>query len=303
MRRIMDRMADLWRHVEALERGTSLRNASISGGQGLRILDADGNVQAQIAPDRTITVFDIDSVPVVRMGEMQETGPQLYGIEVRVNTTDWIQLGTQAVAWANVGDKPTAYDSVTELWDPSAHTHPGADVTSRVSAAVDAIGSASGWANNVQGTQFYALWVGNDGQYSLGRNTSSIRYKMNVRDVTLIDPDRVLQLRPRIFDRKAQYKAPTDEEGNRLEGPELQVPGAVDEFGLIAEEVQLCVPELVQWFDGLIDGVRYDLLGVALLPVVQRQEQKITALETQVNSQATTIEKLVAAIQKLGGTV
>lgn len=278
----MARIDDLWKHVQTLERGASLRHASVSGGEGLRILSEDGKVQVRIAPDRTVTVYDDEEVPVVRMGEMRDSGPQPYGIEVRVNATDWIQLGTQAVAWANVGDKPATYDPTTETWTTRQHTHPGSDVTSRVASAVDAIGSASGFANTVQGTQFYALWVGNDGQFSLGRNTSSRRYKMNIRDVESVDPAKVLQLRPRIFDRKPQSRAPQDASGRPVVGPALQVPGAVDEFGLIAEEVQALVPELVQWFDGKIDGVRYDLLGVALLPVIKSQEARIKKLEEQV---------------------
>lgn len=305
--RIMDRIRDVWAHVEALERAAPLRNASVSGGQGFRVLDESGKVQAHIAADRTITVFDEAEVPVVRMGQMRNTGPQPYGVEVRVNATDWIQLGTQSVAWANVGNKPGTYDEATQTWTVRAHTHPGGDVTSRVASAVDAIGSASGFANNVQGTQFYALWVGNDGQFSLGRNTSSIRYKMNVRDA---DPrPGILDLRPVIFDRKPQFRDPVDEDGNRVEGPAVRIPGAVDEFGLIAEEVLELVPELVQWFDAgdgkgnQVDGVRYELIGVALVPAVRDHDERIARLESTVKTQADQIEKLMDAVKALGGSV
>lgn len=292
--------------IESLERGATLRNASISGGQGLRIIDENNITRAQLSPDGTVVSFDGSGVPVVRQGTMVETGAepgnQPYGIEVRVNATDWLQLGTAVVDWANVGSKPAAYDAGSGLWDPTAHTHVGADVTSRVASAVDAIGSASGFANNVMGTQFYALWVGNDGQWSLGRNTSSIRYKFNVRDAVL-DPAAVLRLRPRVFDRKAQYRAPVDDEGNRVEGPERQVPGAVDEFGLIAEEVLPLAPQLIQYFEGEVDGVRYELVGVALIPVVRNHEERVEQLESTIVTQADQIARLTAAVKSLGGDV
>lgn len=299
-------LRELQAAVEALERGATLRNASISGGQGLRVIDENGAVRAQLSPDGTVVSFDADGVPVVRQGTMVETGAepgnQPFGIEVRVNSTDWLQLGTSVVDWSNVGGKPAQFDAATGTWTPSAHTHGGGEVTSRVASAVDALGSASGWANNVMGTQFYALWIGNDGNWSFGRNTSSIRYKMNVRDAA-VDPAAVLRLRPRVFDRKPQFRAPVDEQGNRLEGPEVRILGAVDEFGLIAEEVQEDVPELVQWFEGEIDGVRYDLIGVALIPVVRNQEERIQDLESTVMSQAATIEKLTAAARANGWDV
>jgi hypothetical protein len=47
----------------------------------------------------------------------------------------------------------------------------------------------------------------------------------------------------------------------------------------VAEQVHEHVPELVSWFDGEIDSVRYDLLSVALIDVVRDQENRIRALE------------------------
>ena len=99
----------------------------------------------------------------------------------------------------------------------------------------------------------------------------------------------MLQLRPVRYDRKPTFKYPTDEHGNRLIGPEQKFEGAKGEFGLIAEEVEQHLPEIVTRYNGEIDGVRYDLLGVALLPVVQQQQEQI--------------EKLTAAVRALGGNV
>ncbi|MGW1040049.1 tail fiber domain-containing protein [Streptomyces sp. NPDC002547] len=191
--------------------------------------------------------------------------------------------------WADVTGKPTTFA-------PSAHTHPWADVTGKPSTFPPSThshtwssvtskpstfppsshshsqylesGDTIGWANGskqphargVSGSgTYYAVWVRGDGGFC--RNTSSIKFKENVRDYE-VDPDDVLALRPVIYDRK----------------PEDDQPGRKDEVGLIAEEVEPHLSWLVNYLDGEVDGLRYDLLGVALLPVVQRQAAQIEAL-------------------------
>jgi hypothetical protein len=128
----------------------------------------------------------------------------------------------------------------------------------QVANSVNADASAYAFNNVVSGTTTYAVWVGNDGTFHLGRATSSIRYKTNVRE-HYTNPANLLALTPVVFDRK---------DGSTK-----------DEFGLIAEQVAEHFPELVTWFDGQIDGVRYDLLAVALLSVVKEQDARLKALE------------------------
>jgi hypothetical protein len=128
----------------------------------------------------------------------------------------------------------------------------------QVANSVNADASAWAFNNVVTGTTTYAVWVGNDGTFHLGRATSSIRYKTNVRE-HYTDPANLLALTPVVFDRK---------DGSTK-----------DEYGLIAEQVAEHFPELVTWFDGQIDGVRYDLLAVALLSVVKEQDARLRALE------------------------
>lgn len=54
------------------------------------------------------------------------------------------------------------------------------------------------------------------------------------------------------------------------------------QFGLIAEEVAKVYPELViRNESGRIDGVRYDELAPMLLNEMQKQQQKIAAMEQQ----------------------
>lgn len=157
---------------------------------------------------------------------------------------------------------------VQELKAAMAHDHTGDQITS---AVAEADGSSYAYNNVVAGTTTYAVYVGNDGGFHFGRPTSSIRYKYNVREHPT-DPAKVLALTPVIYDRMPQ-------EVTRPDGSKTWTIGTEDEFGLIAEQVYELFPELVTWFEGKIDGVRYDLLSVALLNVIKDQELRIRALE------------------------
>ncbi|AGM12200.1 hypothetical protein ZEMLYA_25 [Streptomyces phage Zemlya] len=223
-----------------------------------------------------------------------------------------------AHAWSEITDKPTTFPPSTHThpnptwadvtgkpttFAPTAHTHAWADITGEPAFAPsshthswDSISGKPGsfppsthyhgqyleggdtiaWANGskqphargVSGSgTYYAVWVRGDGGFC--RNTSSIKFKENVRDFA-IDPDAVLALDPKIYDRKAEINDDGElEEGNK------------DEVGLIAEEVAEHLPWIVNYLDGEVDGLRYDLLGVALLPVVQRQAKQIEDLEAR----------------------
>lgn len=256
----------------------------------MQFMREDGTLGVQVDPATgSFTAYDATGdAAVARFGELQETAPGAYGVEVLVGST-WVQVGAQTTTWASVSGKPSTFA-------PSAHNHPGGDITSAVANATNATnathaaeadGSEYGFTNNVAGTTFYALWVGNDGGFHFGRNTSSIKYKENVRGSSL--GAAVLNLRPVVYDRKPTFKYPELEDGTRCEGPPQRFEGAKDELGLIAEEVDEHLPQIVTRYGGDIDGVRYDLLGVALLPVVQEQAAQITAL--------------TAAVRELGGNI
>jgi len=112
------------------------------------------------------------------------------------------------------------------------------------------------------GNNRFAVWM--DDGLEFGRATSARKYKEDILPAE-IDPSDVLALQPVTYHRK------TDPEGVR-------------EFGLIADDVNETLPEIVTWFpddEGVkqIDGVQYDLLPVALLAVVKDQQKRIEALE------------------------
>lgn len=216
-------------------------------------LRLDGTVGVAMDDDGVFIVYGPDgTTPVARFGPLQ-SAPGQYGVEVLVGTT-WVQLGAQSTTWDMVSGKPA--------WSSNPASIAGSNITGTVPAAteaahtLDADGSVRAYNNEPAGTgSYYAVWV--DANQKLCRNTSSIAYKENVRAHNL-DPASVLELQPVIYDRKA---------------------GGSNEYGLIAEQAQEHVPELVQWFDGKVDGVRYELLSVALLDVVRDQENRIRALE------------------------
>lgn len=181
--------------------------------------------------------------------------------------------------WAEITGKPSTFP-------PSSHSHSWSSITSKPSTFPPSSHSHSGyltagstiaWANGSKkphnnaasgGGTWYAVWVEGDGTFC--RNTSSIRFKTNVRDYE-VNPDDVLKLRPVIYDRKDQV----NEDGSVKEGRKGEV-------GLIAEEVEAAgLDWMVNYLDGEVDGLRYDLLGVALVPVVKRQAEQISELEAR----------------------
>lgn len=266
------------RRTSELERGAPQRSMSISDdtGRGIRVdetgfrtVDASGNTVGIFqTSDGTFVIKDSAGNPMARFGALLSV-PGSFGGEIwdSVNSV-WVRLVTGAsTSWEAVTGKPSTFA-------PSAHTHAGSDVTS---AVLEADGSTRAYNNEPGGTgTHYQVWV--DANKKLCRNTSSIRYKTNVRTHN-VDPAAVLRLRTVLYDRKPRMNSDTGE----------VEPGNQNEYGLIAEEVAELVPELAVWFAGQIDGVRYDLLSLALLDVVKQQDQRLTALEAAVTAMGGTL--------------
>jgi hypothetical protein len=153
-------------------------------------------------------------------------------------------------------------------------------------------GSSYGFNNVVAGTTTYPLYVGNAQGYKFGRAPSSRRYKTNIRNYN-IDPARLFKLQPRVFDRIPQTDPDTGQE----------LPAGQNEYGLIAEEVAEWLPEIVTYFDHgdgqgpVIDGIRYDLIGLALLDVIQDFARQIVDLRQQLGDAG----KILARFAVLGG--
>ncbi|ALY08804.1 minor tail protein [Arthrobacter phage DrRobert] len=307
LRKMIDKIAA---DVSKLSKNSDLRNASISGGDGMVVKDSSGNIRLRISTsDAAIIAYAADGTETARYGLLTNSDPGQYGLEV-LNGSTWVHIGSQVATWATLAGKPATYPA-------STHTHAGSEITSAVASATTAStatlaaqadGSSYAFNNNVSGSTFYAVWVGNDGGFHLGRNTSSIRYKENVRDASNIDPG-VLLLRPVVYDRKAQYRPVLTVDGEPAQGPQWRTEGAKNEYGMIAEEVAEVWPEVVTYFDGRIDGIRYDLIGPRLIPYVQhlldtvsQQDIMVRDLTDRLDQQGRVIEAMSKQLAALVGT-
>jgi Chaperone of endosialidase len=104
-----------------------------------------------------------------------------------------------------------------------------------------------------------------DGAGQLGTTNSSIRFKDDVRDMGE-ESAKLMQLRPVTF----RYKA------HGPDGPK--------QFGLVAEEVDAVLPELVaRSKDGEIETVMYHQLPALLLNEIQRLEKRVADLERRLS--------------------
>lgn len=135
--------------------------------------------------------------------------------------------------------------------------------------------------------------------------SSSIRYKENVQDL-VIDKDSFLRIRPVSF----TYKEDASMAGNK-------------DIGVIAEEVEKLVPELVIYEPDIMkdaagkpildkdgqpvlsktsfhpEGVKYDRMGVYLISIVAEQQQEIRQLHEMIEEQRQSVQRLQTQIDKL----
>jgi hypothetical protein len=119
---------------------------------------------------------------------------------------------------------------------------------------------------------YYPVYAGTDGKLYRGPQIgSSLRYKAAVRDLD-VNVKSVLDLRPVRFDWKADGKS---------------------DIGLIAEEVQEVVPDLVIYdSQGQPNGVKYDKVPMYLLEVIRTQQSQISALEERLTLLEGVIKRL-----------
>jgi len=130
---------------------------------------------------------------------------------------------------------------------------------------------------------------------TLRRNSSSIKYKIDVEDLTDEEANVVFDLRP------VTYKSLCTHD-----------PETVRYLGFIAEEVANLDPSLVIWltrkptgefdedgipiFEDIIppdpDGFTYDKLSVLLQKIIKRQNDQINSLEVEINDLIAEINNL-----------
>lgn len=307
----------LSKRLDELSKSASLRNASISGGDGLVVYDSAGNIRLRIATDDgAILAYDAAGNETARYGLLAYSDPGQYGIEAKLSNGTWSHVGAGGQSWNTLADKPATFPPTLPI--------PGSGVSGNVAAAnwaAQADGSKWAFDNTVTGTTFYAVWVGDDGGFHFGRNTSSLRYKHNVRDFNT-DLSDLLKVRPVLFDYNDKFEPPLDPvTGGPAEGPERLVPGAKDQYGFVAEELVEVWPEVITYYDHhdgkgpVIDGVRYDLIAARLVPALQdllrlargardrvkTMEDKLAKAQATLADQDAKIKALDARLTKLGG--
>lgn len=120
--------------------------------------------------------------------------------------------------------------------------------------------STAVYDRNLAGTR-RAAWIQSDGL--LGYSASSERYKKNIEPFEITD-EQIAALVVVSY----QFRAPL-------------AAGGRTEIGLIAERLVDAGLSWAVFFneDGTPEGINYDMIGVALLPVVQRLLTRIAALE------------------------
>ncbi|WP_152346587.1 hypothetical protein [Brevibacterium sp. CFH 10365] len=129
-----------------------------------------------------------------------------------------------------------------------------------------------------------------NGEGTLYREASSLRYKTDVEDAPLLSS--VLDVQPRTWIDKADVASAQTLSEFREEVPigpaPREVGGATSEparhFGAIAEEVdELGLTHLVEYDAfGRPDSLHYERFGVALIPIVRELRDRIEELEAQV---------------------
>jgi hypothetical protein len=189
------------------------------------------------------------------------------------NTTgdDNIALGAGAGAALTTGDRNIDIGS-GGWWGESR--------TLRIGSDDPEVGQTRTFIAGIHGTatgKADAVTVLIDSAGQLGTVSSSIRFKQDVADMGDAT-SRLLDLRPVTF----RYKAHPD-------GPR--------HFGLIAEEVDEVMPELVvRDATGQPESVAYHLLPAMLLNELQKQRATIAAQQAQIETQSSEIESLKTAL-------
>jgi hypothetical protein len=108
------------------------------------------------------------------------------------------------------------------------------------------------------------IFVGSNGNIS--RSTSSIKYKTEIEDAELSYSEALVY-----GSRPVWYRSLSESD-----------PSEYSYWGFIAEEVAEIDPRMVHWGDDGPEGVQYDRYVVHLVSVIQKQQQRLDALEARI---------------------
>ena len=147
---------------------------------------------------------------------------------------------------------------------------------------------------------------------TLYKSSSAARYKLFPRAMDESHDDKILSIEAKTWidkhDAEATGELMAPETLDRATDPDpTELPSTASGTplrrvpGVIAEEVRDAgLDEFVIYGgDGQVEGVMYERLGVALIPVVKRQRDRIIQLEAQVADQADALAALLARVEAL----
>lgn len=125
------------------------------------------------------------------------------------------------------------------------------------------------------------LFIANDG--ALVRSTSASKYK------TMIERSHSLDYGERLLSLPTATWMDKDEERRFVSGESKTKP--VMHFGMIAEDLAAAGLEMLvsRGQDGELEGIQYDRIAPALLPVIKKLQNRIEKLEEQLNGTKSTI--------------
>ncbi|WP_346921386.1 hypothetical protein [Glutamicibacter creatinolyticus] len=146
---------------------------------------------------------------------------------------------------------------------------------------------------------------------TIGRATSALKYKA---DVEAVDPDSyedaLLGIQHKSWIDRGEMKAREEFEQWQQEHPFEPLPEGRAEllssepkrhYGAIADDFhEAGLTQFVQYdANGEVDALNYDRVGVALLPIVRKQRDKIAAQESRISDLESKLEALMARVDVL----
>ena len=197
-----------------------------------------------------------------RVGISTSTPGALLDISGSGSGTEFLRLSMERV-WTF---KQNSSGGTSELWlqtitDSKAFKLVSANSTPRFSFVPNNAGALFYYINHPTTGSAANMYINSSGGL-VYRSTSSSRYKKDVED-KVMDFNKIYDLRPVSFKSLCEHDDPTEMF-----------------TGLIAEEVDKLIPELVEYnSEGTPEGVKYTMLPVFLLGVIQELNKRIEVLE------------------------
>ncbi len=189
---------------------------------------------------------------------------------------------THSHSWDSITSKPSSFTPSSHNHDDryytksevNAKTWSGSDITSgTITRPVSTSGGGrfgAAWDNNITSTR-RAVWMESDG--TLGHTASSARYKKNITPWDALSDEAFLQLVVVTF----QWRNGVD-------------PSDHIEIGMIAEELHDRGLAWAVFYEpdgfGVLrpEGIHYDRLVLAVIPVVQRLITRVTSIEERLTA-------------------